>query len=64
MTEVLSLKLPKFNFILIPLIFFQPNFAYNLFLLTLIRLAILAKNLPQSAKIQHHAQTLPANCWT
>ena len=27
-------------------------------------LAILAKNLPQSAKIQHHAQTLPPNCWT
>ena len=27
-------------------------------------LAILAKNLPESAKIQHHAVTLPHNCWT
>ena len=27
-------------------------------------LAILAKNLPESAKIQHHAVTLPPNCWT
>ena len=28
------------------------------------RRAILAKNLPQSVKIQHHAQTRPPNCWT
>ena len=25
---------------------------------------VLAKNLPQSTKIQHHAVTLPPNCWT
>ena len=38
---------------------------------TLNPLAILAKNLPESTqnptpctKIQHHAQTLPPNCWT
>ena len=27
-------------------------------------LAILAKNLPESANIKNHAQTLPPNCWT
>ena len=27
-------------------------------------LVILAKNLPESAKIQHHVVTLPPNCWT
>ena len=26
--------------------------------------AILAKNLPESTEIQHHAVTLPPNCWT
>ena len=32
--------------------------------LTLTPLAILAKNLPETAKIQHHAVTLSPNCWT